>query len=216
MSNDLTEYYNKRAKEYERIYFKPERQEDIAAAGLILKDLFKEKKALEIACGTGFWTRFIAETAKSILATDINESVLEIARLKKIQHSDLNFKKADLYTFESEHKYSSLFAGFIWSHILKRDLSRFYKTIHALVQPGGLVVLMDNIYVEGSNHPIVFTDAEGNTFQNRLLDDGSLHQVLKNFATEEFLRKSLADQVSEFKFIPLKYFWILSYRTNSA
>ncbi len=216
MHNNLTEYYNKRAKEYERIYFKPERQEDIAAAELILKDLFKEKRVLEIACGTGFWTKFMAETAKSILATDINQSVLEIARSKKIEHSDLTFKRADFYTFKSEQKFSSLFAGFIWSHILKQDLLHFYKTIHALVEPGTQVVLMDNTYVEGSNHPIVFTDAEGNTFQNRMLDDGSAHQVLKNFATEEFLRNSLADQVSEFKFIPLKYFWILSYRTNSA
>lgn len=214
MSNKLTEYYNKRAKEYERIYFKPERQEDIAAAGLILKDLFKEKEVLEIACGTGFWTRFIAETAKSVLATDINESVLEIARSKDIQHSDLNFKKADLYVFESEKKYPSLFAGFIWSHILKQDLPHFYKTIHVLAEPGGQVVLMDNTYVEGSNHPILCTDTEGNTFQNRMLDDGSNHQVLKNFATEDFLRNSLKDQVREFTFIPLQYFWILSYRTN--
>jgi len=86
VSNDasLIDYYAKRADEYERIYEKPERQNDLA----ILKKLFEKTLAghdvFEIACGTGYWTQIVAQTAKSITATDFNEEVLQIARAKKI------------------------------------------------------------------------------------------------------------------------------------
>lgn len=214
MGTDLHKYYHNRAKEYERIYSKPERQGDINASVKILQEIFENREVLEIACGTGFWTQYIAHSASSILATDINGSVIEIAEAKKIIHSKLSFEVRDFYTFTPEKQYESLFGGFIWSHILKQDLTRFYKTIHALLKPGSLVVLMDNTYVEGSNHPISSKDAEGNTFQTRTLDDGSTYEVLKNFATEEALKESLKDQVEDFKFISLTYFWIAMYKTK--
>lgn len=82
MHTNLTEYYAKRAAEYEAIYAKPERQADLEAVATFLKEIFNGKDVLEIACGTGFWTEKIARTARSVWATDINESVLEIARNK--------------------------------------------------------------------------------------------------------------------------------------
>lgn len=214
MGADLHQYYHNRAKEYERIYSKPERQEDIKASVKILQEIFEKREVLEIACGTGFWTQYMASSAKSILATDINLSVIEIARAKKIIHPNVNFEVRDFYTFTPKKHYESLFGGFIWSHILKQDLTHFYKTIHAFLKPGSLVVLMDNTYVEGSNHPITSRDAEGNTFQTRTLDDGSTHKVLKNFATEDELKETLKDQVEDFKFIGLTYFWIAIYKTK--
>jgi hypothetical protein len=36
-----------------------------------------------------------------------------------------------------------------------------------------------------SNTPISRRDADGNTYQRRTLDDGSVHEVLKNFPTCE-------------------------------
>lgn len=212
MSTDLIKYYSERAKEYESIYAKPERQEDLQQAAQILKSLFNKKQVLEIACGTGFWTAFIAQSASSVLATDINLSVIEIARAKKINNPNLVFEVQDIYKLSPISPYESLFAGFIWSHILSQDLERFYRTIHAFVKPGGLIVLMDNRYVEGSNHPITETDEKGNTYQTRKLNDGSVHKVLKNFPTENGLLAGIESIGTDIHVINLKYFWILSYR----
>ncbi len=59
----LVDYYAKRASEYERIYEKPERQNDLE----ILRNLFRKtlagRNVLEIACGTGYWTQVVAQTA---------------------------------------------------------------------------------------------------------------------------------------------------------
>lgn len=213
MNNDLVKYYKDRANEYERIYSKPERQDDLKRSAALLQALFVNEDLLEIACGTGFWTERIAKTANSIFATDINEAVIEIARQKEIAGTKVSFSVADIYELKPAKKYPALFGGFIWSHILRQDLDRFLKTAHAFVKPGGLVVWMDNHYVAGSNHPITHTDEHGNTFQTRQLDDGSAHKVLKNFPTEEFLREKLKGTAVEISLTTFTYFWILSYRT---
>ena len=75
---DLVTYYAKRAAEYEAIYQKPERQSDLRELENLLRRDFAGRNVLEIACGTGYWTERVASVADSIVALDINESVLEI------------------------------------------------------------------------------------------------------------------------------------------
>ena len=211
MPSDLVSYYNERAKEYERIYSKPERQDDLFNATLILQKIFANKVVLEIACGTGYWTERIAQSATSIFATDINESVLEIAKQKAYPYCKVEFGISDIYNCNINHKFESLFAGFIWSHIYLEKLDNFIDTVNDLVAPGGTVVFMDNNFIEGSNTPIINVDEDGNTFQTRTLEDGTTHLILKNFPTEDFLIQKLIAKVENIKFINLKYYWILTY-----
>lgn len=84
MNSNQKKYYSERAGEYEEIYQKPERQDDLNKLKRILKEIFRDKSVYEIACGTGYWTRVISNTAKIIRASDINGPVLEIARSKYI------------------------------------------------------------------------------------------------------------------------------------
>ncbi|MEO7607576.1 MAG: methyltransferase domain-containing protein, partial [Saprospiraceae bacterium] len=206
MNDDLVTYYDDRASEYEKIYLKSERQEDLQEATRILQDLFNQKAVFEIACGTGYWTERIAETASSIYATDINESVLSIAKNKRYKNK-VTFGLADIYKLESGKKYDNLFAGFIWSHILLQDLDLFIDKIKDLVENDGTIVIMDNNYVEGSNHAISKTDERGNTYQTRKLDSGASHLVLKNFSTREFIIDKLSRIGVEISYIKLEYFW---------
>ena len=213
MNTDLVKYYKDRAKEYEKIYSKPERQDDLQSSTTILQELFADKTVLEIACGTGYWTEGISKSATSIFATDINETVIEIAQQKDFSNAQVAFGLADIFNFKPDNKYDSLFGGFIWSHILLLDLDKFLNTVNKFVLPGGTIVFMDNNFVEGSNHSITNTDEHGNSFQTRKLDNGTTHLVLKNFPTENFLRQKLSNIATDIKFINLTYYWILSYRT---
>jgi len=214
MNTDLVAYYKARAAEYEKIYAKPERQEDLKEATTILQNIFAGKEVLEIACGTGYWTERMVKTASSVYATDINESVIEVAKQKDWLNHQVTFGLADLFHFPATKKYESLFAGFIWSHILLQDLDHFLSIINDLVIPGGTVVIMDNNFVEGSNHPITNIDEYGNSFQSRQLEDGSSHLVLKNFPTEEFLREKIKDMSVDIRFFNLRYYWILFFRVK--
>ena len=213
MNSDLVAYYRDRAKEYEKIYSKPERQQDLIKAGIILQHLFAGKDLLEIACGTGYWTMKIAESACSIHATDINNEVIEIGKQKEYPNKNVVFSAQDLYSANKNQKYEALFGGFIWSHIPVEELPVFIETVHKKVNPGNLIVFMDNLYVEGSNLPVTETDTNGNTYQTRKLGDGSVHRVLKNFPTQEFLVSVIGEKGTAFSFVRLDFFWILSYKT---
>jgi demethylmenaquinone methyltransferase/2-methoxy-6-polyprenyl-1,4-benzoquinol methylase len=214
MNTNQINYYSERAKEYEQIYHKPERLEDLNKLGIILKDLFATKSVFEIACGTGYWTQFISETAKSIFATDINETVLEIAQSKNYQ-SPTTFKKADLFNLtQANEKFDSGFGGFIWSHIPKQELDVFLSGFISNITPGGLVVFIDNQYVEGSNTPIDSKDVYGNTYQIRKLSNGSDYKVMKNFPVAKEILDILDPIGRDIQIEQLKYFWVLKFKVK--
>ena len=174
MNTDLKTYYAQRASEYENIYDKPERQSDIQKLKDFLKSEFRGKSVFEIACGTGFWTQILAETARSIVATDINPEVINIAKEKKYSNQNVNFKIADIYVpNEIDGLFETAFGGFIWSHIPVDKLPQFIDNIHSKVRKNGQVIFIDNTYVEGSSTPIDKLDMAGNTFQKRKLENGS-------------------------------------------
>jgi demethylmenaquinone methyltransferase/2-methoxy-6-polyprenyl-1,4-benzoquinol methylase len=75
----LADYYAARVTEYEQVYAKPERQADLARLRLVVAEFARERRVLEVACGTGYWTVELARTAKSVVATDIGEAVLAVA-----------------------------------------------------------------------------------------------------------------------------------------
>ena len=212
MNSDMVSYYKDRAKEYEKIYSKPERQSDLLLAGQILQEVFRDKEVLEIACGTGYWTDKISKTAHSILATDINDTVIEVAKLKEYSPAKVNFQIADIFNFADTNKHESLFGGFIWSHIKLQDLNDFIDITNRLVKRDSTIVFMDNNYVEGSNLPVTGTDNLGNTYQTRTLNNRTTHKVLKNFPTEIFIQQLLKDRATDINFINLQYYWILEYK----
>lgn len=215
MNQDLVSYYSDRAKEYEKVYLNPAEQGDLQKSEKIFRDLFANKTVLEIACGTGYWTERIAETATSILATDINESVIEIARER--QAENITFAVADMFDLKIDEKFDAVFGGFIWSHILHQDLDKFLEKVKSFLKPNGTMVFIDGNAVAGTNHDlknITQTDEFGNTFQNRKLENGTSHLVLKNFPTEDFLFQKLSQIAVNVEFIKLEYYWIVSCKTT--
>ncbi len=210
----MVSYYARRSAEYERIYHKPERQEDLGRLREILGGVFAGKDVFEIACGTGFWTEVISNTAESVLATDINEEVLAIARSKHYCGSGkVEFQRLDIYELpEFPRKFSAGLAAFWWSHVPKSKLRTFISSFNRAFEPDARVLITDNQLVAGSSTPISRTDADGNTYQTRKLDDGSTHEVLKNFPTEQELRDAFKGIGTDLEFIWLKYFWVLTYK----
>src|SRR5882762_10017641 len=120
MESSMVNYYAERAKEYERIYQKPERQEELRQLRDLVQRTFADTHVLEIACGTGYWTEVIARSAASVVATDINEEVLAICRSKPIDHQKTSFRTADAYALPSfPQKFTVGLAAFWWSHVPK-------------------------------------------------------------------------------------------------
>lgn len=207
----LAAYYAQRASEYERIYAKPERQADLAALRARIGKIFKGKQVLELACGTGYWTEVIASKAAQVTAIDLNEEVLEIARSKP-NADRVTFRRGSVYEIpDAGRVHDGLFAGFWWSHVPLEKLDRFLKEITSRIKPGALIAFLDNRYVEGSSTPVARSDAAGNSYQLRTLEDGSTHEVLKNFPTEgELIRRASRDGWGAHVDL-LEHYWLLTW-----
>jgi SAM-dependent methyltransferase len=208
----MIKYYAARAKEYERIYAKPERQEDLQHLRAFLRRAVSGLCVLELACGTGYWTEVIAPAAKPVLATDINEEVLALARSKPIDPQKVAFRQADSYRLPHfSERFTGGLAAFWWSHIPRSRLREFLEQFHGKLAAGARVVFVDNVYVEGSSTPLSRTDAFGNTYQLRKLEDGSTHEVLKNFPSRDELLAAMDGLAVEAQVLCFQYYWILSY-----
>lgn len=211
---DMKTYYNQRATEYERVYQKPERQEDLYKLGLLLKDRLRGHRVLEVACGTGYWTQVLAETAQFILASDQSHETLEIARSKGLRSDKFIFAQDDAYTLEKSHgDFTAGFAGFWWSHIPRNKIRKFLLKFHERVSPGSTVIFIDNEFQEGNSMPISRMDEEGNTYQIRTLSNGSQHEVLKNFPTDQEFKEALQGLGKNIEVIRSRYYWMLEYKT---
>jgi demethylmenaquinone methyltransferase/2-methoxy-6-polyprenyl-1,4-benzoquinol methylase len=209
----MAEYYTRRALEYERVYQKPERQSDLRILVDLLTPAFADQDVLEIACGTGYWTQYVAKSARSILATDFNPEVINIARQKDYGARRVMFLQSDAYSLANVRPhFTAGFHGFWWSHIPVQEIDTFLQAFHSKLSLIAKVVMIDNAYVEESSTPLCRKDTYGNTYQIRTLEDRSEHEVLKNFPSPSDLYARLKPFADDFALTRLKYYWIAQYR----
>jgi len=212
----MEQYYAARAREYDRIYLKPERQDDLRSIEAWLPDVFTDHRLLEIACGTGYWTAFLAPVCGSITAVDLADETLEIARARP-QNRAVDFRLGDAYALPAAlGQFQGAFAGFWISHVPRSRLQAFFAGLHRHLEPGATVVLLDNLYVPGSSTPLARSDEEGNTWQTRRLADGRAFEVLKNFPDRSQIRSVLPGPVQEDEWREWSYYWAYRYRLDSS
>ena len=207
----MKSYYASRAGEYDDVYLKPERQGDLRAIERWLPPLFAGGRVLEIACGTGYWTQFIAPSAATIVGIDTAPETMAIAR-NRVPARNVQFVACDAYSLPLRAPaFDAAFAGFWFSHVPKARRREFLLGLSAALRPGAKVVLLDNRYVEGSSSPIVERDSDGNTYQTRRLRDGTTHRVLKNFPDEAELRDAVAGLADKAAFTCWQFYWAFEY-----
>ena len=212
----MVSYYAERATEYERIYNKPERQADLRQLRNFVERTFAGADVFELACGTGYWTEILSRTATSVVATDINEEVLAIARSKSIDTRKTTFRIADAYHLpDFIQSFTSGLSVFWWSHVPKARLRDFLRDFHRIFASGARIIFIENCYVEGSSTPISRTNEHSDTYQMRQLDEGSTHEVLKNFPTESELRAAVEGLATDVRIEFLRYYWVLSYMAKT-
>ena len=218
MTTGTEAYYARRAREYDTVYDKPERQADLARLRTTVQQALAARRVCEVAAGTGYWTAAYADGAASVVATDVNAEVLDVARTRRRWPPTVRFEVADAFALDGLEASvagapDAAFAAFLWSHIDLNEIDGFLAGLARVVPAGSLVLLVDNLYVEGSNHPITRTDDAGNTYQQRTLTDGSPWEVRKNFPTEREMRVRLERIGDHVETSWHGYFWWATVRT---
>ena len=145
------------------------------------------------------------------MAPDVTPEPLDLARQRP--HAErARFAIADAYQLDAGlGRFDAAFAGLWLSHVPIGRRAQFLRSLHRLLEPGARVLLFDNSQVQLRDFPIVERDAEGNTFQQRVLRDGSVHRVLKNFPGQDELVALVAGIGTEPRYRMLENFWWFEY-----
>ena len=96
-SPDIKSYYGRRASEYDRIYLRPDRQPALRELESWVSGTLSGQRVLEVACGTGYWTRLLAAAACHVVAVDINPEMIRIARDRCQTCAGVEFRIEDAY-----------------------------------------------------------------------------------------------------------------------
>lgn len=207
-------YYSERAKEYEKIYFRddPIRQQELSEIKNVLEKNFNNKQVLEVACGTGFWTQFVAKVVTHITAIDYSNEVLDIARGKGISLDKVLFSQGDAYKLNKiPGEFNGGFANFWFSHIPKEKVSDFLTTFNARFDKGSKVFMADNVYLDSVGGTLVEKEYDENTYKVRLLENGQKFEVLKNYYDKKELESFFKPYAENLDIHIGHCFWWLTY-----
>ncbi|WP_130733488.1 class I SAM-dependent methyltransferase [Flavobacterium sp. J27] len=112
---------------------------------IISPHLSSVKDIFEINCGTGEDALWFASQKFNVVATDISEKMIAIAKTKN-QYQNLDFSTLDITTissFDKEKKQDLLFSNFGGLNCLSPDeLSSFFKTAPDFLKEKGKLILV--------------------------------------------------------------------------
>lgn len=219
----VADYYAARAHEYHETTGYDDGETDAGYAQLKAthQAAFKDLDVIEIACGTGYWTHVIAQTARSVLATDIHPNLIEITRERLKPFAHVRCQVADAYTLATvDGTFSGAFAHYWWSHIPKAMHRTFLDSLHAKLRPGAFVSFTDNLEYQ-ADWVKRRVDEHGDVYEERRLRDGSCFETIKNFPTQAEFAALLEGIAEDLRFVehragplgdPTSRLWTLSYR----
>lgn len=166
-------YYRARAVEYDSAYDERMNKPRLVKA---LDELPISGDVLELACGTGQWTQLLSDRARSLTALDAAPEMLRIARAR-MRGTTTRFIEADIFTWEPDRQYDTVFFAFWLSHVPPVETEAFWNLLRWALAPGGCVVFLDDSAAKAEIEEPV-TEAEVPTVR-RTLADGSQHLAVK-------------------------------------
>jgi demethylmenaquinone methyltransferase/2-methoxy-6-polyprenyl-1,4-benzoquinol methylase len=194
-------YYQARAGEYDEWFLRQGRYDhgpemnarwfaEVEQVARALEAVAPAGDVLELASGTGLWTQRLAPTARSVTAVDSSPEVHAINQ-ERLGGAPVRYVVADLFRWQPDRQYDTIFFSFWLSHIPPERLESFWSIVHAALAPGGRVFFVDALYEETStakNHQLEGPDAHAVT---RRLNDGQEYRIIKVFYRPEMLTERL-------------------------
>ena len=197
-------YYRARAAEYDAWWFRTGRfdrgaennaawKADVAAVEGAVADMLattRPSTVLELACGTGLFTRHIAPRVSAVTAVDASPEVIAINR-QRVAAGNVRYVEANLFAFEPDARYDCVFMSFWLSHVPHARFAPFWSMVRRALAPGGVAYVVDSAHDPTStaaNHP---TPDRHAGIVTRRLDDGREFRIVKVFYEPATLDASL-------------------------
>jgi len=210
--HSMDDYYDRRADEYEQIYFRkiPERRKEIDDEVTRLIEMGEDKEILEFACGTGYWTSRLSKTAKSITAFDASYEMIEQAKQKEYS-CPTNFIQADLNHVPLQNfQFDLICLGFWFSHHPREKYKELFDTLKVhLMQNGKIWMIDNNPPAEGPLNYSTGSDEYGNNYKKRFLDNGESFIIIKNYFTKNKLVEIFSNYFKIDRLTYGEYYWAI-------
>ncbi|MEV4656679.1 methyltransferase domain-containing protein [Micromonospora sp. NPDC049301] len=181
---DQAAYYRAVAGEYDRAY----ESEDLRSLNELAEGLPIHGDVLELACGTGQWTRMLAARGHRVTAVDAAPEMLAIAR-ERVAGLDVEFVQADLFTWRPPRQFDTVFFAFWLSHVPPAQLAAFWRLVEGALRPGGRACFVDDGPGQQAAEEVLAGQAAPAV--RRRLEDGSAHRIVKTFADPDRLTQTL-------------------------
>lgn len=209
-NKSIVEYYRARAGEYEQIYYRevPERRKEIDDACDFVREISSDKTVLDLACGTGYWTKVASETAKNVAAVDIAPEMIKEAKTKKYG-CPVEFLVSDLYQLPFMiQTFDLIILGFWLSHEPKQNYGHLFDSIlNPLKKCGRIWMIDNNPPAEGPRSDSVGTDEFGNNRKLRRLQNGDEYVIVKNYFSKDELQDILSERFKIIELVHRNYYW---------
>jgi ubiquinone/menaquinone biosynthesis C-methylase UbiE len=177
----VKEYYDRRAPEYDDwyggVYYEGEQREHFRAEVVRLEHVLaglEPKKTLDVACGTGFLTRYLAG---EVTGLDWSERMLSIARRAAPRASYVKGDALELPFADSS--FDRVFTGHFYGHLEEPERLRFLAEARR--------VAPELVVADAPVRP----DHAPAEWQQRSVSDGSVWPVYKRFFAPETLLAEL-------------------------
>lgn len=196
-------YYKARAGEYDRWWNREGRfdrgpeangrwYEEAAELERVLDDFDPRGEVLELACGTGLWTRHLAGYARHLTAVDGAEEVLAINRAR-VGATSVRYVQADLFAWTPPAgRYDACVFAFWLSHVPAERFAGFWEMVAGALKPGGRVLFIDSARTDRSTAADHILPGDDDPTMVRRLDDGREFQIVKRFYAPAELEAELA------------------------
>ena len=151
-------------------------------------------RVLELACGTGWWTKELARHSSEVTAVDASSEALEVARTRA---PAARFVQADLFDWEPDGRYDVIFFAFWLSHVPADRFDRLWRTLDVALAPNGRVFFIDNL-----GRPLPDVRGETRFWQRELrpdgvvvrtLNDGRKFRIVKHYYAPDELEARLSE-----------------------
>lgn len=129
---------------------------------------------LELACGPGTWTPLLAAHADTLTAVDASPEMLEVAAAR-VADSRVRFLQAELFSWEPDRRYDTVFFGFWLSHVPLERFARLWALVERCLKPGGRVAFVDDAYRTSEE----LVEGERSSLIQRRLSDGTAFRAVK-------------------------------------
>ena len=110
--------------------------------GFLLKQLpTHSKNILDIGCGTGAFSRLLAERADRVVAIDLSPNMIEVAKQRSTEHTNIEFQVANILKWQFPLEEFDAIVSIATVHHL--PLENLIPSLKATLKPGGKLVILD-------------------------------------------------------------------------